>query len=554
MIKQPSILIVDDNADSRLAVIAALRKKEYLFYEAKDGEEGVALARKHLPSVIIMDINMPKLNGYEALELLKADSNTEAIPVIIVTAIGSMDEKIVALEKGADGLWSKPFDRKILLEQIESLIKLKKLQNESLVALENTLLHRQSQELIRYYYTDSLTSLPNRSQLIKNLEQQTRCGLILIDIDSFKDIVYFYGHAIGDAFLKAFVARLISILPDKRYKFYRISGDIFAVLVQDVSSLAEIAEVIEKIKTNFLKTPYLQALEHEISIRITLGGSVFDGELLISAEKALNIAKKTGREALLYEENELFRSYENNIVWVNKISDALACDRIIPFFQSIVNNQTQKIEKYESLVRLIEKDGSVVSPYYFLEISKKSRQYGSITKTVVKKAFETFRDVSYSFSINLSVIDILNVDIAEYIFEQLEAYGDCCRRVIFELLESEGVENYTEVFRFIEKVKGYGCSVAIDDFGSGYSNFIHLVQLNVDIIKIDGSLIRNLDTNHNARLVVETIVSFAKKLGVPTVAEFVHSQTIYDIVRSLGIDYSQGYYFAQPEREIQKEV
>jgi len=347
---------------------------------------------------------------------------------------------------------------------------------------------------------------------------------------------------------------LISILPDKRYKFYRISGDIFAVLVQDVSSLAEIAEVIEKIKTNFLKTPYLQALEHEISIRITLGGSVFDGELLISAEKALNIAKKTGREALLYEENELFRSYENNIVWVNKISDALACDRIIPFFQSIVNNQTQKIEKYESLVRLIEKDGSVVSPYYFLEISKKSRQYGSITKTVVKKAFETFRDVSYSFSINLSVIDILNVDIAEYIFEQLEAYGDCCRRVIFELLESEGVENYTEVFRFIEKVKGYGCSVAIDDFGSGYSNFIHLVQLNVDIIKIDGSLIRNLDTNHNARLVVETIVSFAKKLGVPTVAEFVHSQAIYDIVRSLGIDYSQGYYFAQPEREIQKEV
>lgn len=144
MIKQPVILMVDDNADSRLAVIAALRKKEYLFYEAADGEEGVVLARKYLPDVIIMDLNMPKLNGYEALELLKANPETEAIPVIIVTAIGSMDEKIVALEKGADGLWSKPFDRKILLEQIESLIKFKKLQNESLVALENTLLHRQS--------------------------------------------------------------------------------------------------------------------------------------------------------------------------------------------------------------------------------------------------------------------------------------------------------------------------------------------------------------------------------------------------------------------------
>lgn len=108
MSEKPGILVVDDNEDSRLAVIAALRKKEYLFFEAVDGEEGVEMARKHLPAVIIMDLNMPKLNGYEALELIKKDPRTNHIPVVIVTAIGSMDEKIVALEKGADGLWCKP--------------------------------------------------------------------------------------------------------------------------------------------------------------------------------------------------------------------------------------------------------------------------------------------------------------------------------------------------------------------------------------------------------------------------------------------------------------
>ena len=550
MSEKPGILVVDDNEDSRLAVIAALRKKEYLFFEAVDGEEGVEMARKHLPAVIIMDLNMPKLNGYEALELIKKDPRTNHIPVVIVTAIGSMDEKIVALEKGADGLWCKPFDRKTLLEQIEALMKLRKLKNENEIAVDNAILHRQSQELIYYYYTDSLTSLPNRSQLIKDIGQKTECGLILIDIDSFKDIVYFYGHQIGDEFLKAFVLRLRSILQGNKYKFYRISSDIFAVVVKNVLGVEEVSEVMEVIKKNFTHIPYLMTQEHEISVRITMGGSVFEKELLISAEKALKTAKKTGRETLLYdEESELFRSYENNIVWVNKINEALADNRITPFFQPIVNNKTGKIEKYESLVRLIEKDGGIVSPFHFLEISKKSRQYGAITKIVVQKAFETFRDTPYSFSINLSVMDMLDRDISGYIFEQLRAFPEP-QRVIFELLESEGVENYSEVFGFIAKVKEFGCSVAIDDFGSGYSNFIHLVQLDVDIIKIDGSLIRNLDTNHNALLVVETIVSFAKKLNIPTVAEFVHSEAIYEIVKDLDVDYSQGYFLGQPTHAI----
>lgn len=557
-----SVLIVDDNEDSRLAIKAALRKKKYIFYEAKNGAEGVEIAQRYLPDVIIMDLMMPIMNGYEALECIKKSSVTQDIPVIIITAIGSMDEKIVALEKGADGLWSKPFDRHMIVKQIDAILNIRKNQRlhndsqaEHIQSSIDVILHQQSQELIHYYYTDSLTSLPNRSQLIKDISKQTNCGLILFDIDSFKDIVYFYGHNVGDSCLKGFVPRLKKILLDENiYSFYRISSDIFAVLIKDIEGISTIQKAMEEVKQDFFYTPYLMCHSHDIPIRITMGGSVFEEELLISAEKALKTAKITGLESMIYDENsDVFKSYENNMVWINKITEAIADDRIVPFFQPIINNATGDIEKYESLVRLIEKDGKVISPFYFLEIAKKSRLYASITKRVVQKSFEKFAKTSYAFSINLSALDMINPEISSYIFEQLSHFPQC-ERVIFELLESDGVENYTEVFRFIEKVKSFGCSVAIDDFGSGYSNFIHLVQLDVDIIKIDGSLIRDLDTNQNAQLVVETIISFAKKLGVPTVAEFVHNKAIQTIVKELGIDFSQGYYFGEPKDRLVLEL
>ena len=555
---QSKILIVDDNEDSRLAIKAALRKKQYVFFEARDGAEGVELAKNNLPDVIIMDLMMPVMSGYEALEYLKSSDLTRHIPVIIITAIGSMDEKITALEKGADGLWAKPFDRQAILKQIDAILNIrqdKRLNKdphaERVQNSVDTILHQQSQDLIYYYYTDSLTSLANRSQLIKDIKHQEKSGLILFDIDSFKDIVYFYGHEVGDSCLKSFVARLKeNFSQEQRCRFYRISSDVFAVLMQGVNEISMLQKVIDRVKKDFFSTPYLLCQHHDIPIRITMGASLFEKELLISAEKALKTAKTTGIESMIYDENsDLFKSYENNMVWVNKITEAIADDRIVPFFQPIINNLTGDIEKYESLVRLIEKDGKVISPYFFLEISKKSRLYSSITKRVVQKAFERFADTPYAFSINLSALDMINQDISDYIFEKLRTFPQC-QRVIFELLESEGIANYTEVFSFIEKVKSFGCCVAIDDFGSGYSNFIHLVQLDVDIIKIDGSLIRDLDTNKNAQLVVETIVSFAKKLGVPTVAEFVHNKDIYTIVKELGIDFSQGYYLGEPKETL----
>jgi diguanylate cyclase (GGDEF)-like protein len=555
--KEPLILIIDDNFDSRLAVRAALRKKGYVFLEAQGAQEGIDMAIEHNPDLIIMDIMMPEIDGYEALRIIKGSDKTKHIPVLVVSALSSMNEKIIALEYGAEGMLAKPFDRVHLAEQIEALVGLcknasnGKTENIEQKEILDSVFHRQSKELIRYYYTDALTGLPNRSQLIRDIGNAKNLSLILIDIDGFKDIVYFYGHKTGDLCLKSFTLKIKQLLNGDKHEHYRISGDVFAVLVRDCQSEEDLNKLIKQFVLEMERVNFL-CEDHDIHFRFTIGASMFESELLISAEKALKRAKASNKTMLLYnEESQEFRSYEQNIFWINKIIEAISSDNIVPFYQPIINNKTRNIEKYECLVRIVEEDGTIYKPIKFLDISKKSKHYAAITKNVIEKSFKQFENSDCQFSINLSAKDMVDSEMTEYIYGRLKSFSGC-DRVIFELLESEGVQNYNSVYAFISKVKEYGCQIAIDDFGSGYSNFIHLLRLKVDIIKIDGSLVRDLDRDENAQIMVQTIVDFAKKLGILTVAEFVHSEPISRIVKDLGVDYSQGYFIGEPKKEVLK--
>ncbi len=172
---------------------------------------------------------------------------------------------------------------------------------------------------------------------------------------------------------------------------------------------------------------------------------------------------------------------------------------------------------------------------------------------MINKSFDTFRDMDAEFSINLTIQDIMDSDLKAFIFEKLQE-SDIAKRLVFEIVESEGIENFGKVIEFIEKVKSYGCKIAIDDFGTGYSNFEYLLQHKADYIKIDGSMIKDIDTNQDAQAVVSTIVDFAKKMNMKTIAEFVENETIQNIIIEMGIDYSQGYHFGAPQAEpvIQK--
>src|SRR5690606_19357952 len=219
--------------------------------------------------------------------------------------------------------------------------------------------------------------------------------------------------------------------------------------------------------------------------------------------------------------------------------------RMVPFFQPILNLATNRIDKYECLVRMLDEQGNPISPMAFLPVARRIRLYRLITRSMIDQCLARFADSELHFSLNLACDDLLDEELNEYLLSRLQA-PSLARRVIFEILESEGIENYQQVRRFIDRAKHLGCRIAIDDFGTGYSNFEHLLRLDVDLIKIDGSLIKRLDRDPTARALTEGIVRFARELGLQTVAEFVHSEALLQRGRELGIDFAQGSHIGMP--------
>ncbi|OUR71420.1 hypothetical protein A9Q76_05580 [Arcobacter sp. 31_11_sub10_T18] len=405
----------------------------------------------------------------------------------------------------------------------------------------------QQLELTNLLYTDNLTYLSNRTKLIEDLQNQkvNIKSLAIMDINSFKEINDFYGHKTGDTILKGIAELIIPmIITRENLLFYKFPSDIYCLanLDDDEEDFTHlIKSIIEAIEKKVFKID-----PHEIDARITVGMSFSKkNNKLITADLALQAAKQDHKDYLVfYDELDNINEYKNNMVWTKKLKYALANDDIIVYYQPLINNQTLKVDKYECLVRMIDKD-KVVSPFFFLEVSKRTNQYAKITKVVIEKSFKEFSTLPFEFSVNVSYEDIEDPDFIVFVKDQLSKYN-VANRVVFEILEDEGIKNYDVLIDFINEVKSLGCKVAIDDFGSGYSNFEHLLKMNVDFLKIDASLIKNIATDENSYKVTKTIIDFAKNLNLKTIAEFVESKEIFDIVKELGTDYSQGYYFSAP--------
>lgn len=406
-----------------------------------------------------------------------------------------------------------------------------------------------TEELEKQYYTDELTGLENRNKLITDLSQGKYDKLVIIDIKSFNDINDFYGNTIGDFVLKA-LSKLISLYCDKNNLYsYRVNSDLFAI----VDNIGSKEKFIEKIRLlqNIINNQCFFYGEGKIYITVTMGIALGEESLFEKSEMALHYAKKNKKLFEIYkEELNIHEGIKENIIWTKKIKDAIAENRIVPFFQPIVNNSSGAIEKCEALIRMIDENGKIISPYFFLDIAKKAGLYKELTRIMLEKTFEALNKTDYEISINILLQDIVNFETRTLIIEKLKKAKNP-KKVVFEIVESEGIENFKEVIDFIREIKGYGSKIAIDDFGTGYSNFSYLMKLNVDYIKIDGSIIKNIHKDKSAELITKTIVAFAKELGIQTIAEFVSEEEIYNKTRDLNIDYSQGYYFSEPKETIQ---
>ncbi|WP_228135383.1 EAL domain-containing protein [Aliarcobacter butzleri] len=405
-----------------------------------------------------------------------------------------------------------------------------------------------TEELKRNLRLDSLTNIGNRYKLIEDVSKSVNPCISILDIVSFSDVNDFFGYKTGDSVLKIVARKIEELLIDKEnYKVYRDHSDTFCIVAQN-EDRDKFIKNIDEISKTIGKVPIV-IKSRELYVQLSYVFSFESKENLLETANIIKRYSHANKNIIIYDKAlELEKDYEKNIFWTLKIKKALDEDKIVPYFQPIYNLKTNKIEKYEALVRLID-GNNVISPYYFLDISKKSKQYLQLTKTMIQKTFDYFRDKDFEFSINLTFEDIKSEYISSFIIELLKEYK-MGHRVVFEVVESEEIDNFRKINEFFVTIREYGCKIAIDDFGSGYSNFEYLAKLNVDYIKIDGSLIKDILINKSSQNIVSMLVNFAKGQKVKTIAEFVSNKDILNKVRELGIDYVQGYYIKEPIASI----
>ncbi|RXK00227.1 hypothetical protein CRU98_03455 [Arcobacter sp. CECT 8986] len=401
-------------------------------------------------------------------------------------------------------------------------------------------------------------------KLIKYRKKDEIKTLFLVDILYMKDINAVYGFDNGDFIIKQLKKLLNKTIKNKINTFLKKSAfidfvnthvDVFGITIYKDLSHTEIEEIKDLIFNTIIAHRFSLIEDNSnINIDVTMGCSKSrDKKLKIYAEKALHNAK-INYVNFIYLDSTFFEDEKTNENLLDTLKLNIQNNLVEPYLQPIANAKTEKIEKYEALMRVFDEKGNMIMPHVFIHKAKKYRLYNKLMGLLIEKVILYIEKYQINVTLNIDFHDILNPKLKELLFKYIKN-NDIGQYITLEILESDKISNYEVVNDFIKDIKKYGVKIAIDDFGTGFSNYEYILNIDVDYIKIDGSLIKKIDQEIYLNL-VKSIVLFCKQQNIQVVAEFVSDLRILRYVRALGIDYAQGYYISKPKpiEEIVKEL
>lgn len=394
---------------------------------------------------------------------------------------------------------------------------------------------------------------------VKELQNNEIETLFIIDILYMKDINALYGFDNGNKVIGELYSLLQSrILANIKNILKKINKENISINIInpyiDIYMLKiglnlhhiyikKIADMIlNEIAANSI---YLNDLQIHINIDVTIGCSKYGSEKIVPfAEHALQLAKMNHQNFAYYDPRFLKNEITNSS-FIELLKSNISQNLITPYYQAIYDNNSDTINKYEALMRIVDLNGNILNPGAFLGKSKKYRLYPKLMSIMIEKVLNVVKEHKIHVSLNFEFNDILNPMLKSLLMSQIIGYG-IGQYITIEILESEKIQDFDVVRTFIDDIKIYGVKVAIDDFGSGFSNYEHILELDIDYIKLDGSLVQKIDEDVYNHL-IKSIVSFCQDENIKVIAEFVKDIKILRYVKSLCIDYSQGYYLAMPQ-------
>lgn len=447
--------------------------------------------------------------------------------------------------------------------QQSGLYHLLRTTSEELDQLNSSLqveIKRQTQTIYDQLYYHKLTKLPNRHRLLQDLRYNHDFfprHLAILDILSFSAVNDFYGIDTGDQVLIHVAERLQHLIPEPNndYRIYHLTGGQYAVAANNNIIEAAFTDLITLIQDNF-KHADVQIGQNRFSIQYCTGISSRPSKwhenatsLLTRADKALKQARKDHTNIVFYHKDlPILQEIERNQIMTQTVKRAIQHDQLWVQFQPIYSAKDNSICHFECLIRLFDENKKVISPNDFIHVAKKANLYPDITQKVLTEAVRMIQKTSYTFSVNICAFDFVDPNTVSLI-DQILQDRFVSERLIFEVVETESMGDYELVRSFQKRITQAGACLAVDDFGSGYSNYAHLAHLGAQQLKIDGSLIKVCHYDPLMLNIVQSIVTFAKHIGVKTVAEFVCCAELVRICQQLQIDYLQGFYLSPPVTE-----
>lgn len=401
---------------------------------------------------------------------------------------------------------------------------------------------------------DPMTRLPNKRSMMQSIRKMIMPKLILVEIDDFRKMSEYYSQETIEKiiiYVKNVLNKHVQKHNEYEMRLYHVDSSQFALLEEAPLDTGRYEELADKLSSS-LKGIRVKCHGKDkcyAEFNCTIGFSLEDANTYETAVTALRRAMEKEKDYICYfkilGEDEEFKK---QVQGAEFIKNALDNDKVVPFFQPIYDKD-KNIIKHECLVRIIDEGGNIVSPYLFLDTSKKIKRYTQIEMALIRKSLDAISDTNKTVSINLSSRDMIDPEVKNFVIDEITR-RNIAKQVVFEILEDESIDSIDRVIDFIKRVKSMGIRIAIDDFGSGYSNYSYMLDLRPDYVKIDGSLIKNIDHDHISHAIVSSIIVFTKRLGIKTIAEFVHSKEVFEVCKDLGIDEFQGFYLSEPRESL----
>jgi EAL domain-containing protein (putative c-di-GMP-specific phosphodiesterase class I)/ActR/RegA family two-component response regulator len=537
MNRVPKILIVDDLKTNRLVLMNALKDEGYDFIEASNGKEAMIKALLHHPIIILMDGVMPIMDGFEAIRLLRKHEELKRTPILMISSLEEVEKKVKAINSGASDFINKPFNKEELISRCRSYASMSLLNEKYILSTKHP-----------------TTGLSNKRALINDIEGIEN-SIFVIKLNHFHKIISLFGQHNSEFIEQKFLLYLQMSM--NRFSisgnFYHTNDGEYVIVLKDgfLDMYGDVKFLCEALSEEIQNTDINLGI-YDYSVDATICYAHGSENLYDDCELAIfhAIEQKTNYVVMNEAVEDIKKHTQDNLIKTSMLKSAIENNRIVTYYQPIFDNKTKEINKYEALVRLIDDEGKVLSPFFFLELAKEVKLYSKITNIVLERVFSKFKNSDKEVSINISYTDIVDETTYNNIFQLLSSCTDTASRITFELLEDESIDDDIIVENFINEVKKYGAKIAIDDFGAGFSNFKRIMDYKPNYLKIDGSIIKKIATSKEYYDLSKYIYDFAKSLKIECVAEFVCDEDVYKLVQKLGIDYSQGYYISQPVDEL----